>query len=88
MCIRDRYLVEAEAGHEVVPRVVVAAADDADDLVDVVLGDEQALEMCIRDRSITIHQNANLSIMGITKRQVIYTATNFNDTIFLNSAVF
>ena len=44
------YLVEAEAGHEVVPRVVVAAADDADDLVDVVLGDEQALEQVRRAR--------------------------------------
>ena len=36
MCIRDR--------HQVLLGVVVAAADDLDDLVDVVLGDQQALQ--------------------------------------------
>ena len=37
-------VIEAEALHEVFLCVVVARADDADDLVDVVLRDEQALE--------------------------------------------
>ena len=37
-------LVEPEALHEVLARVVVARADDADDLVDVVLRDQQTLE--------------------------------------------
>ena len=35
---------EAEALHEVFLRIVIALADDADDLVDVLLGDEQTLE--------------------------------------------
>ena len=38
------YLVQAEAGHEVFPGVVIALADDTDDLVYIVLGNEQALE--------------------------------------------
>ena len=35
---------QAEALHEVFLRVVIALADDADDLVDILLGDEQTLE--------------------------------------------
>ena len=35
---------QAEALHEVFLRIVIALADDADDLVDVLLGDEQTLE--------------------------------------------
>ena len=41
------YLVKPEAGHEVLPGVVVALTDDADDLVDVVLGYEQALQQVL-----------------------------------------
>ena len=38
--------------------------------------------------SIAVHQDTNLSIMGITERQVIYTTTNFDNTVFLDAAIF
>ena len=38
------HIGQAEALHKVFLRVVIALADDADDLVDVLLGDEQTLE--------------------------------------------
>ena len=37
-------VVQSEAGHQVLLGVVIAAADDLDDLVDVVLGHQQALQ--------------------------------------------
>lgn len=47
------HLGEAEALHEVFLRVVVTLADDADDLVDVLLGDEQTLEQIGRARALS-----------------------------------
>ena len=38
------HLIQPEARHEVFAGVVVALADDLDDLVDIVLGDEQTLQ--------------------------------------------
>ena len=38
------HVVQPEAAHQVLLGVVIAGADDADDLVDVVLGDEQTLQ--------------------------------------------
>ena len=37
-------VVQSEAGHQPLLGVVVAGADDLDDLVNVVLGDEQTLQ--------------------------------------------
>ena len=53
------HLGETEALHEVFLGVIIALADDADDLVDVLLGDEQTLkQMCALERFLEVELRA------------------------------